>query len=83
MRCMTCGADWETGAFSEDCEECGGGALTRLCPMCEGKCGQTWSKMLIDTRDESCAHWAGTCGLSKEEKAELMRQYIEKMKSQS
>ena len=78
-RCLTCGRDWEIGNFSKDCEECGGGALERSCPMCLGKCNAVWKKMLIDTHDESLAQWAGSCTLPPEELKEIQRQYVEKL----
>lgn len=60
-KCGRCGADWHEGAFSENCETCGGGALERPCPTCFGLCGAYWSRALLDSNDSGMAHWHGTC----------------------
>jgi hypothetical protein len=60
--CYSCGADWSRGKFSQDCRECGGGALDVPCPMCDGTCGQRWRRAVIDSHDEHESHWVGNCG---------------------
>lgn len=60
--CLTCGAVWTEGNFSDNCEECGGGAMENTCLLCGGICGKTWSRMVIDSHDSHTAHWLGGCG---------------------
>jgi hypothetical protein len=62
--CTSCGADWVAGGWSDGCEECGGGALSRSCPLCQGRCGAIARRAVIDSNDEGCAHWIGACGLA-------------------
>ena len=40
----SCGSGWYDGEVGEDCEECGGQAMTRPCPLCQGQCGAVWSR---------------------------------------
>ncbi len=61
--CATCRADWTAGRFSATCDECGGGAMQRACPVCEGRCGEVWRRAVLDSHDSGRAHWAGRCGL--------------------
>ena len=61
-QCLDCGADWSEGAWSPDCLQCGGGSMTILCPICQGKCGQFWQRAVMDSRDFHEAHWVGRCG---------------------
>ena len=51
--CITCGAHWSKGVYSEDCEECGGGAMARACPVCGGKCEKIWNRAPLDV----CRAW--------------------------
>jgi hypothetical protein len=62
--CTSCGADWGAGGWSDGCEECGGGAMSRDCPLCQGRCGTIAQRAVIDSNDERCAHWIGACGLA-------------------
>lgn len=64
IRCTTCGADWSAGAHSTDCVECGGGALTTPCPYCDGYCGATWRRAVLDSQDAGEAHWLGQCDVT-------------------
>jgi len=61
MKCYTCGADWSRDKWTKDCMECGGGALTIDCPICNGKCGAKWQKATMDTNDSGISHWHGNC----------------------
>jgi hypothetical protein len=61
LKCSTCGAIWGHGDYSEDCKECGGGAMERECMLCGGKCGRKWQKMQMDSNDTGVAHWGGEC----------------------
>lgn len=45
--CFTCGVNWAQQHVSLDCDECGGYALVRPCPLCEASaCGETWKRDL-------------------------------------
>lgn len=44
--CFTCGVSWVEHHVSLDCSECGGYALERPCPRCDGHCGATWKRDL-------------------------------------
>ncbi|XP_026473249.1 protein pinocchio-like isoform X2 [Ctenocephalides felis] len=45
VSCFTCGVSWADQQVSLDCSECGGYALERPCPLCDGKCGsQPWRR---------------------------------------
>jgi hypothetical protein len=59
--CLTCGAQWSEDLWSKGCEECGGGALKRPCPACEGRCGETWRRAVMDSNDSRVGHWVGRC----------------------
>jgi hypothetical protein len=61
MRCRTCDASWENGAFSPDCPECGGGALELECASCFGTCGAVLKRAVMDSNDSHRAHWIGKC----------------------
>ena len=71
--CTNCGANWSEGHFTEECLQCGGGAMERPCGVCKGRCGQSWKRAVIDSQDENEAHWVGACGLSREEQMALMK----------
>ena len=60
--CASCGALWSEGKFSEDCKECGGGAMSCDCLWCGGLCGNVWQRRVIDSWDEKEAQWLGGCG---------------------
>ena len=41
-RCSSC---WYEGDYgSPNCVECGGYALERPCPICNGRCGRLWKR---------------------------------------
>ena len=63
--CTSCGAGWSAGAYSDDCDECGGGAMERDCFVCGGKCGNKFLRAPLDSQDSHTAHWVGACGLAK------------------
>lgn len=44
--CFTCGVSWAEHHVSLDCSECGGYAMERPCPTCEGTCGAVWKRDL-------------------------------------
>ena len=70
--CELCNANWSAGDFSPDCKCCGGGALERACPICDGECGQVWRRARIDSQDSKEAHWYGSCAAVKGSLVSLM-----------
>jgi hypothetical protein len=70
--CMDCGANWQAGAHTEGCEQCGGGALDIACLICGGRCGARWKRQVMDSRDSGVAHWMGGCKLPSDEQRRLM-----------
>lgn len=42
-----CGVSWQEDHVSLDCSECGGYAMQRPCPNCEGKCQSIWRRNLV------------------------------------
>lgn len=65
--CLTCGAIWSDGHFTENCSECGGGAMERLCLVCGGRCGAVMLRAVSDSNDSGLGHWAGRCKLPDDE----------------
>lgn len=61
FHCADCNSDWSVGAFDAACGTCGGGALQRSCPICDGRCGAIWQRAVIDSIDRGVAHWIGQC----------------------
>lgn len=59
--CGSCGAVWSNGDHTGGCAECGGGAMSRSCAWCDGVCGETWTRRVIDSWDEREAQWVGGC----------------------
>jgi hypothetical protein len=72
--CWSCGANWAADCYTAACEECGGGALTRACAVCGGKCGNKWIRAVIDSNDFRLAHWQGGCLLSPKSDYAIDRQ---------
>lgn len=62
--CFACGVSWAQQHVSLDCSECGGYAMERPCPRCEGQCGKVWKRDLTMSHACGKARWAGSCGLS-------------------
>lgn len=61
IECPACHAMWSENRFSVDCPICGGGALERNCPVCDGACGGEWRRAIQDSFDSGEAHWVGAC----------------------
>ncbi|XP_050311230.1 protein pinocchio [Anthonomus grandis grandis] len=59
--CFTCGVSWAESHVSLDCVECGGYALERNCPKCDGACGATWKRDLSTSHSSGKAKWTGEC----------------------
>ncbi|XP_077292269.1 protein pinocchio [Arctopsyche grandis] len=63
--CFTCGVNWSQQHVSLDCDECGGYALMRPCPLCEASaCGEMWKRDFTVSHASSKARWQGVCKLS-------------------
>lgn len=77
--CYLCDSNWSKGEFTEHCDLCGGGALEKPCPVCEGKCGAKWKRMVLDSLDSGESHWIMNCGLPPEEFRKKMWQKMEEM----
>ena len=43
-RCQLCWCSWSEDQCSDNCMECGGFAMTRSCPICNGKCDSEWTR---------------------------------------
>ncbi|MBW1887729.1 MAG: hypothetical protein JRI52_05180 [Deltaproteobacteria bacterium] len=71
--CTSCGTDWSKDKFSVDCPQCGDGAMTLICLICEGHCGRMWTRAVLDSQDFNEAHWVGSCGLPKEEQVAITK----------
>ncbi|KAK4319165.1 hypothetical protein Pmani_009884 [Petrolisthes manimaculis] len=61
--CYTCGVSWSDNHVSLDCRECGGYSLERPCPLCDGKCGNSWRRDVSMSHSVGKAHWEGECEL--------------------
>ncbi|XP_050039347.1 protein pinocchio-like [Dermacentor andersoni] len=59
--CFTCGVSWSEDQACLDCSECGGYALQRPCPHCNGSCNGMWSRDLDATHKTRRAQWLGEC----------------------
>lgn len=59
--CFTCGVSWSEEQACLDCTECGGYALKRPCPHCNGSCDGLWSRDLDATHKKRRAQWLGEC----------------------
>ena len=62
--CTTCGAYWSEGQFTKNCEECGGFAMTRSCPTCQGQCGAIWRRQVNMSNALGVAYFKGGCRLN-------------------
>ncbi|XP_022241661.1 uncharacterized protein LOC111085771 isoform X2 [Limulus polyphemus] len=59
--CFSCGVSWADNHVSLDCFECGGYAMQRPCPECEGKCKSIWSRNVTASHDSRQSKWEGQC----------------------
>lgn len=59
--CGSCGADWAADDWTPGCDECGGGAMTRACPVCGGACGRIFQRDIAATHEDGVAVWQGSC----------------------
>ncbi|XP_013783931.1 protein pinocchio-like isoform X2 [Limulus polyphemus] len=59
--CFSCGVSWYEDHVSLDCPECGGYALQRPCPECEGQCESKWRRDLASSHKTRQAKWEGEC----------------------
>ncbi|KAK2172390.1 hypothetical protein NP493_966g00003 [Ridgeia piscesae] len=70
--CQMCWCSWSQGETGQDCQECGGYALSRPCPVCQGRCDSTWHRDVEMSHSQHLAHWDGVCGLPEDEKANFL-----------
>jgi hypothetical protein len=47
---ISCGVSWHQNHVTLDCRECGGYAMERPCPECDGKCDSQWRRNLTAVR---------------------------------
>lgn len=59
--CLSCGVNWSDNHVSLDCSECGGYAMQRPCPECEGVCRSVWNRDISATHSSRQAKWKGHC----------------------
>jgi len=76
--CTSCGANWTEDEYSDDCVECGGGAMERGCILCGGRCGSKFKRAVIDSMDAGEAHWIGDCNLPPAEQQKCMEELLKK-----
>ncbi|XP_055935658.1 uncharacterized protein LOC129965625 isoform X2 [Argiope bruennichi] len=62
--CSNCGVSWYDDHVSLDCSECGGYAMYRPCPTCNGQCGSMWRRDVKASHVSKHAQWHGTCSLN-------------------
>ncbi|XP_074656797.1 uncharacterized protein LOC141910007 [Tubulanus polymorphus] len=72
--CSSCHACWLYQQITADCRECGGFAIQRPCPVCDGRCMQTWTRDPKMTHSFQKAHWNGKCALPHEQQMALLFQ---------
>ena len=58
--CGVCGACWFTSVAGEDCPICNRRAEVP-CPMCAGRCGETWKLAPIDSAEDDTPVYIGSC----------------------
>lgn len=75
-RCQMCWCGWHEGQSSSNCEECGGHAMSRPCPVCDGRCGKIWSRDVDMTHAYHEAHWVGECSLPVEDQRAFLQAKI-------
>ncbi|XP_035220667.1 protein pinocchio-like [Stegodyphus dumicola] len=61
--CSNCGVSWYDDHISLDCSECGGYAMCRPCPECNGQCGSIWRR---DVESVSVNHFIYYCALLRD-----------------
>ena len=77
-QCSSCEANWAEDEYSNDCMECGGGAMEHSCIICDGNCGSVYKRAVIDSWDTKEAHWVGSCNLSAAEQLQYMKEGMKK-----
>lgn len=71
-RCTLCWSIWCENMCTSSCMECGGYAMERPCPICQGRCGQIWKRDVEMSHSNNEAHWEGSCGLPEEQQKQFM-----------
>ena len=62
--CSDCGVCWYDDHVNLDCSECGGYAMCRPCPKCNGQCGAMWKRDVTASHVSKKAEWVGSCSLN-------------------
>ncbi|GIY35898.1 protein pinocchio [Caerostris darwini] len=62
--CSNCGVSWYDDHISLDCSECGGYAMHRPCPTCNGQCGSMWRRDVKASHVSKRAQWHGNCSMN-------------------
>lgn len=70
--CQMCWCSWSQGETGHNCVECGGYALSRPCPVCQGRCDSIWHRDVEMSHSQHLAHWDGACCLPEDEKANFL-----------
>ncbi|XP_038051401.1 protein pinocchio-like [Patiria miniata] len=77
-KCISCNATWSDGQFTPGCQECGGYALSRPCPICSGRCQAVWNRDTYMSNKMKSPFWNGDCRLPEPEKQTyLVRTFVE------
>lgn len=75
-RCQLCWCLWSEDQSSANCIECGGYAMSRPCPLCQGQCGAIWTRDVYMSHGNYEAHWDGDCLLPSEQKEGYLLQLL-------
>ncbi|ELU16065.1 hypothetical protein CAPTEDRAFT_155984 [Capitella teleta] len=75
-RCHLCWSVWFKRECSSSCLECGGFAMQRPCPICNGRCGAVWKRDVEMSHSHSKAHWDGECRLPPDQMRAFLAQHL-------
>lgn len=70
--CSDCGVCWYDDHVNLDCSECGGYAMCRPCPKCNGQCGTMWKRDVTASHVNKKAEWVGSCSSDYEWNANIL-----------
>lgn len=75
-RCRLCWCSWSEDYFNEGCSECGGFAMTRPCPICNGRCSAIWMRDVELSHSNNEAYWNGECRLPPDAQQGFLAQLL-------